>query len=134
MKKQISAFSVILLITTILTIIAVRTLSMKNFDSELIREALIESSDVVRIDEFRNGPVVNLPLLVSIRFHESKQQGGIGFPDRQDVYTVESTTGTFVCRAHVRSNKVCYVEFEGEGDPEQLRIMLRNKFPGLKVD
>jgi hypothetical protein len=107
---------------------------MNDVDSELIREAFVESNDVIGIGEFMNGPVVKLPLLVSIRFHESKQQGGLGFPNRQDVYTVESTTGTFVCRAHVRSYKVCYVVFEGDGDPEQLRIMLRNRLPGLKVD
>jgi hypothetical protein len=74
-----------------------------------------------------------LPMLVSIRFPKSDTRGGLGFPDRTDVYTLASTSAVFECHAHVRQNRVCFVTFEGSAPPSEFRKGLVGKFPELSI-
>lgn len=74
-----------------------------------------------------------LPLIVSIRFPKSDSRGGLGFPDRTDVYTFATTSGVFECHAHVRRDRVCLVTFEKSAPPSEFREGLVNKFPKLLI-
>ena len=68
-----------------------------------------------------------------MRFPMSDPKGGLGFPDRTDVYTLASTSGEFECHAHVRRNRICLVTFGRSAPPSEFRERLVRRFPKLMI-
>ncbi|MDX1680343.1 MAG: hypothetical protein R3242_06400 [Akkermansiaceae bacterium] len=75
----------------------------------------------------------SLPLLISIRFPQAGGPGGLGFPDRTEVFDLISDDGLVECHAHIRHDQVCMVTFERFDPSPEFRKRLSDRFPGLTV-
>jgi hypothetical protein len=132
MKPRLVAIIAIVAVVGVLAFVASRFALMGDVSDENF-DVFIRSHGVSKIETFQSMAASPLPLLVSIRFPESEQNGGLGFPDRTDVYTITSSSVQFECHVHIRRNRVCLVTFENSMPPIEFRERLASEFPELSV-
>lgn len=130
MKRIIATFAIVALVGAMI-FVAIHLAFMDAVADEEF-EAFIRDQAPFSIEARQTKSVSSLPMMLFIRFPKSDPKGGLGFPDRTDVYTLASTSGEFVCHAHVRQNRVCHVTFSS-APPSDFRERLVGRFPELSV-
>lgn len=132
MKPRHIATLVVVALVSALTFVVTRIALIDDVSSKAFEE-FIRDHAPSRLEAQQTSSVSRLPLLLSIRFPKSDSRGGLGFPDRTDVYTLASSLGALECHAHVRQDRVCLVTFEGGARQSELRELLIAKFPKLSI-
>ena len=132
MKPRLIAALVVVAVVGALTFVVTRIAFIDDVTSKTF-EAFIRDHAPSNLEAHQTASASQLPLLLSIRFPKSDSKGGLGFPDRTDVYTLASTSGGIECHAHVRRDRVCLVTFEGSAPRSELRERLMAEFPKLSI-
>ena len=133
MKSRIVATITTVVVVVVLAFVVGRFALMGDVAADDF-SAFIRDHDSSEILAYQTSAASSLPLRVSLRFPESEQlKGGLGSPDRTDVYTIESNSGRFECHAHIRRERVCLVTFENSELPIEFREQLASEFPKLSV-
>ena len=132
MKARFFIFLALAAVIGLLAWLGVVFAQLRSVPSDKFRDALRTQSHVT-IDELHTGPSGRLPLWLRIRFPEHAAKGATGFPERTDVYTLNTGAGVFQCIAYVRWNQVCYVTVNGKGRSDEFTAAIQNLFPGLTV-
>jgi hypothetical protein len=133
MKRQLIAILVIVALVGAMTFVGTRFAFMGDVSHEDF-DAFIRDNNVhYRVDARQTSHASALPIMFSIRFPKSDTKGGLGFPDRTDVYTLASNSGVCECHVHVRQNRVCLVTFAGSEPPSMFRESLVGRFPKLSI-
>ena len=101
--------------------------------SDQFGDTLRKLPEITMSSQTTGGPQP-LPLALRIRFPKQTSQGSLGFPDRSDVYVLNSGSGDIKCIAYVWRDNVCYVTLSGNAGVEAMRDKIQVFFPGLSVD
>jgi hypothetical protein len=132
MKPRLVAIIAIVAVVGALVVSGIRFALMGDVPADDFN-AFIRDNGSSRVESQQTSARTPLPLLVAIRFPESSLKGGLGFPDRNDVYTLASSSGHFECHAHIRRDRVCLVTFDRSAPPADFRDRLAGEFPELSV-
>ena len=132
MKSRRIALIAVSAVVVVLLAMGVRIAWMKDVPSDAF-EAFITNHESTQLGERRVAAAVRFPILMEIRFPKTGTAGGLGFPDRTDVFGFESDKGLTECHAHIRQNRVCLVTFEGVQPTAEFLEQLSDRFPGLTI-
>jgi hypothetical protein len=133
MKRQLIVTLVIVALVGAMTFVVTRFAFMGDVSSEDFDAFIIDNHMPYRVTAQQTASASPLPMMFSIRFPKSDLGGGLGFPDRTDIYTIAATSGAFECHAYVRRDRVCFVTFEKTAPPIEFREQLVRKFPMLLI-
>lgn len=133
MNRHLIVTLLIVALVGVMTIVGTRFAFMDDVSPEDFEVFIIDNHLPYRVDGRQTSSASPLPMMLAIRFPKSDLRGGLGLPDRTDVYTLASTSGVCECRAHVRQNRVCLVTFAGSEPPTEFREILGGKFPKLCI-
>lgn len=106
---------------------------IQSIPSEHFSDTLLKQPEITMSFQMTGAPQ-SLPLALRIRFPKQTSPGSIGFPDKSDVYVLNTGSGDIECIAHVRKDDVCHVTLNGHAGVEAMRDKIQDLFPGLSVD
>jgi len=132
MKLRLIAIIAVIAVITALVVAGTRFAMMGDVPTDDF-DALIRGKATFRVEAHQVSAKTPLPLWIATRFPQSSTEGGLGLPDRTDVYTLTSSSGYFECHAHIRRDRVCFVTFERAAPPTEFLNSLASEFPILTV-
>ena len=132
MKNRLVLLICLMALVVVASLCAIRTTMMKDVPSDEFETYIIDHGPS-QLGERRVAGSARLSMLMEIRFPKTETAGGLGFPDRIDVFGFKSGKGLTECHAHIRQNHVCLVTFEGIQPSSEFRKQLSGRFPGLTI-
>lgn len=132
MKFRLVAFITIVALGITLAFVASRLAMMRDVSADDFSE-IVRNQEASKVVAYQTSSAAPLPMLLSVRFPESDQKSGLGFPDRTEIYTFATSSGQFECFAHIRRGQVCLVTFGNSAPPIEFRELLASEFPQLSI-
>ena len=132
MKNRIVAIIGGAAVLVAIILVVIRTTSLRDVPAEEFRDAVYRSGTATLA--YKTSASSDLPLMISFRFPGPDQNGGLGYPDRIDIYTLAFGQEHFDCNAHVRQNRICFVSFDGGNPSKEFKSFLAAEFPNLSIE
>jgi hypothetical protein len=106
MKRHLIVTLVIVALVGAMPVVVTRFVFMGDVSPEDFEVFIIDNHLTYRVEIRQTSSASPLPMMFAIRFPKSDLRGGLGLPDRTDVYTIASTSG--VCSAAPMFARIVY--------------------------